>query len=183
MLRLCLPMVLAATLASGAEPDATLRSRVEGLLGSYRTVRTEQWQALGPDAAPILASVVTDSTRLPTFRARALAALGVVDAALAAPHIRRLLGDASAPAALRSAAVGAAPGVLGEQAALPLLRPLLVGDDPTLTTVTARSLARAGAAGCAAVTAEARRRPDREAVARSSAACEARFRAGPKPAR
>src|SRR5262249_43412977 len=119
-MRLCLSMLLVTTIAA-AEPDAGLRGRVEGLLGSYRAVSAAQWRALGPEAGPVLASIVTDSTVLPTFRARALAALGVVDPASAGPHVRRLLADASAPLALRSAAVGAAPSVLGEQAALPLL--------------------------------------------------------------
>jgi len=181
-MRLSLSMLLLATLAS-AEPDPGLRGRVEGLLGSYRTVSAAQWRALGKDAAPVLASIVTDSTALPTFRARALAALGVVDAASAAPHVQRLLADGSAPVALRSAAVGAAPGVLGEEAALPVLRPLLVGDDATLSAVAARSLARAGTGGCAMLRTEARRRPDRESFARSAADCEARLRAAPTPAR
>jgi len=69
------------------------------------------------------------------------------------------------------------------RAALPLLQPLLVGDDPTLTAVSARSLARSGAAGCAMLRTEARRRPDRASVARSAADCEARLRAAPAPAR
>jgi len=181
-MRLCLSMLLVTTIAA-AEPDAGLRGRVEGLLGSYRAVSAAQWRALGPEAGPVLASIVTDSTVLPTFRARALAALGVVDPASAGPHVRRLLADASAPLALRSAAVGAAPSVLGEQAALPLLQPLLVGDDPTLTAVSARSLARAGTAGCAMVTTEARRHPDRASIGRSAADCEARLRAAPTPAR
>jgi hypothetical protein len=179
--RISLAMLCLATVAV-AEPDPALRGRVEGLLGSYRTVREAQWRALGPDAAPILASVVTDPTALPTFRARALAALGVVDAAGAAPHVQRFLADASAPRPLRAAAIGAAPGVLGEQAALPLLRPLLVGDDWTLSEVSARALSRAGAASCAMLKTEAKRRPDRESFARSAAACEARLRAGSKPA-
>ena len=181
--RLSSLLLLIGTVAAAAAPDAALQGRVEGLLGSYRTVRAEQWRALGPDAAPILSALVNDPATLPTFRARALAALGVIDPATAAPHIRRLVADASAPAPLRSAAVGAAPTVLGEQAALPLLQPLLRGDDETLTTVSARALARAGAASCAALTSESRRRPDREAVARSAAACESRLRAAPKPTR
>ena len=180
--RFLLPMLLLTAVAAAAEPDAGLRGQVEGLLGSYGTVPAERWRALGPEAAPILASVVTDATVLPTFRARALAALGVVDPALAAPHVRRLLADPSAPVALRSSAIGAAPSVLGESAAAPLLQPLLSGDDPTLTTVSARSLARAGTAGCAMVRAEARRRPERVNVARSAAACEARLGETPKPA-
>ena len=181
--RLSAFLLLAGTVALAAEPDGALEGRVEGLLGSYRTVRADQWRALGPDAAPLLAARITDPATLPTFRARALAALGAIDPAAAAPHIRRLLGDASAPVALRSAAVGAAPTVLGEQAALPLLQPLLRGDDELLASASAHALAGAGAASCAALSSEARRRPDREAVARSAAACESRLRAAPKPGR
>ena len=181
MVRVSLAMLCLASVA-GAEPDPALRGRVEGLLGSYRTVSAEQWKALGPDAAPILASVVEDAAALPTFRARALAALGAVDAAAATPHVQRLLADASAPKVLRSAAIGAAPAVLGEQAALPLLRPFLVGDDRTLSEVSARVLSRADAASCSMLRTEAKRRPDRESFARSAAACESRLRAGSKPA-
>ena len=176
-------MLLLTAVAAAAEPDAGLRGQVEGLLGSYGTVRAERWRALGPDAAPILASVVTDATALPTFRARALAALGSGrSGAGGAPRSPPAGRPLRARSPLRSSAIGAAPSVLGESAAAPLLQPLLSGDDPTLTTVSARSLARAGTAGCAMVRAEARRRPERVNVARSAAACEARLGETPKPA-
>src|SRR5262249_49023418 len=84
--------VLATLLLVGsaaAEPvDPGLQSRVEGLLGAYRAITVAEWKAVGPEAAPVLEAVARDAGALPTRRARALAALGVLRPSAAAPLVR-----------------------------------------------------------------------------------------------
>src|SRR5262249_2059354 len=96
-----------------APVDPAMRARVDGLLGSYRPVSVAEWRALGPDAAPVPEAVAPALQALPTRRARALAALGVVRPEAAAPLVRQLASDQGTAPLLRSAAVDAAPGVLG----------------------------------------------------------------------
>ena len=88
---------LAAGAARGAPADE-VRVRVNGLLGSYRPVTVAEWRALGPAAAPALEAVARDAGALPTRRARALAALGVVQPTAAAPLVRVALVSAVASA-------------------------------------------------------------------------------------
>ena len=161
-----------------AAPGPELRARVDGLLGAYRAVTAAQWRALGPDAAPVLESVARDPSALPTRRARALAALGVVQPAAAGPLIRELVAEKAAPAALRCAAVDVAPAVLGPGAS-DVLMPLLRDPDSLVRLRSARVLAASGAPGCRAVAAEARSRSPSDPVARTAATCEAQLRASP----
>ena len=178
---------VAATLVFGggagsAPLDTELRSRVEGLLGSYRTVTAAEWRAVGPEAAPVLEAVARDPRALPTRRARALAALGVVRPDAAAPLIRELASEATVAAILRSAAVDAAPGVLGAEAT-DILVPLLRDRTPLVRLHSAQALVSTGPSGCRAVLAEARTRPASDPVAREASRCEAQFRGGNSPER
>jgi HEAT repeat protein len=163
--------------AGAAPTDPELRSRVEGLLGSYRTVTVAEWRAVGPEAAPVLEAVARDPRALPTRRARALAALGVVRSDAAAPLIRELVLDAVVAPVVRSAAIDAAPGVLGADAPH-LLIPLLRDPAPRVRLHSAQALASTGLAGCRAVLAEARTRPASDPVARTASHCEAQLRGG-----
>ena len=164
--------------SAAAEPE--LRARVDGLLGAYRTVTVAEWRALGPDAAPVLEAVAADLRAVPTRRARALAALGVVRPTAAAPLATRLASDVTAPPVLRSAAVEAAASVLGVEAR-GILVPLLRDRQPLVRLRSAQTLAASGEAGCRAVIAEAARRPASDPVARTAASCEARLRSAPAP--
>ena len=160
--------------SASAEPvDPGLRSRVEGLLGAYRAVTVAEWQALGPGAAPVLEAVARDAGALPTRRARALAALGVVRPAAAAPLVRRLASVATVPTTLRTAAVDVAPGVLGADAT-GFLAPFLRDREARVRRHSAEALATSGAAGCRVLAAEARTRPASDPVAGAAAACAAR---------
>jgi HEAT repeat protein len=161
--------------AGSAPVDTELRARIEGLLGAYRTVPVAEWRAMGPHAAPVLEAVARDAGALPTRRARALAALGVVRPEAAAPVIRELASNATAAAVLRSAAVDAAPGVLGAEAT-DLLVPLLRDREPLVRLHSAQALAATGMAGCRAVLAEAKTRPASDPVARAAGRCEAQVR-------
>jgi hypothetical protein len=158
-----------------AEPDA-VRAHVDSYLSTYDTrISPQRWRALGPQAAPILSAIAQDTAALPTRRAKALAALGVVDASAAAPLVRGLATDASAPYVVRSTAVRAAPSVLGSKDATALLLPILRGPHPSLRARAGEALASTGTAGCRAVVSEAGRRPDEESLQRSAARCQAQL--------
>lgn len=164
--------------ARGAPVNPELRVRVEGLLGAYRAVTVAEWRSLSPEAAPVLEAVARDRTALPTWRARALAALGVVRPPAAGPLVRELAADVTAPVVLRSAAVDGAPSVLGA-AAPEALVPLLRDRDARIRRRSAHALAGSGAAGCRALVAEARSRPVSDPLARAAASCSARLPESP----
>jgi hypothetical protein len=169
--------VLGALLLVGsaaAEPvDPGLRSQVEGLLGAYRAVTVAEWQALGPGAAPVLAAVARDARALPTRRARALAALGVLHPDAAAPLVRQLASDGTVPVPLRAAALDVAPGVLGADAP-GFLGPFLRDREARVRRRSAEALAASGAAGCRVLAAEAKTRPASDPVTSAAAACASR---------
>jgi HEAT repeat protein len=169
-------LVLAfARTSLGTEPDpAAIAARVDSYLSSYDTrISAERWRALGPQAAPILSAIAQDTTALPTRRAKALAALGIVDPPTAAPLVRGLATDASAPYVVRSSAVRAAPGVLGAKEARALLLPILRGPNPSLRARAGEALTATGKSGCRAVVSEASRRPSEESLQKSAARCQA----------
>ena len=157
--------------SASAEPvDPGLRSRVEGLLGAYRAVTVAEWQALGPDAAPLLEAVARDGQALPTRRARALAALGVLRPAAAAPLVRQLATDSTVPATLRAAALDVAPGALGADAP-GFLVPFLRDGEARVRRHSAEALAASGAAGCRVLLAEVRTRLASDPVVGAAATC------------
>jgi hypothetical protein len=143
---------------------------VEGLLGAYRAVTVAEWRALGPEAAPVLEGVARDARALPTQRARALAALGMLRPDAAAPLVRQLASDGTVPVPLRAAALDVAPGVLGADAP-GFLAPFLRDREARVRRHSAEALAASGAAGCRVLTAEARTRSASDGVARAAAAC------------
>jgi len=160
---------LAAGAARGAPAD-DVRIRVNGLLGSYRPVTVAEWRALGPAAAPALEAVARDAGALPTRRARALAALGVVQASAAAPLVRQLATDRSVAPLLRASAVDAAPGVLGPEA-VRFLAPFLRDADPVVRQRSAEALVASGAAGCRVLASEATGRSPGDPVLKAAAGC------------
>lgn len=163
------------SLAAETDP-AVVRARVDSYLSSIDTrISPERWRALGPEAAPILSAIAQDTTELPTRRAKALAALGIVDAATAAPLVRGLTSDASAPYVVRSTAVRAAPTVLGSKEATTLLLPILRGSSSSLRARAGEALATTGTTGCQAVVSEASRRPGEESLQNSAARCQSQL--------
>jgi HEAT repeat protein len=177
-----LSAAIVCRLAFAAPVDAEMGDRVDGLLGSYRSITVAEWKALGPAAAPALEAAARDATALPTRRARALAALGVVQPTAAAPLVRQLASDSRAPPLLRSAAVDAAPGVLGP-GAVAFLTPLLRDTDAVVRRRAAEALASSGDDGCRAVMSEAKAHPVSDPVAKPAAACAEQLRTGARPAR
>jgi HEAT repeat protein len=176
-LRLALLGLTLARVGLASENDTeALRARVDGYLGAYETrISAERWRALGPQVIPILSAIAQDPHALSTRRAKALAALGVVDASAAAPLVRGLANDDSAPYVVRSSAVRAAPSVLGPDQATELLLPILRGSHPSLRARAGEALVSTGTAGCQAVVKEAKGRPGDEALEQSAARCQARL--------
>lgn len=178
-LTLVVGVLAGAALAAPVDPAA---ARVDGLLGSYRSVTAAEWQALGPSAAPALEAVVRDHVALPTRRARALAALGVVQPGAAAPLVRQLAADPATAPLLRSAAVDAAPRVLGPDA-VAFLTPFIRDADPVVRQRSAEALAASGVAGCRVVVGEARIRSASDPLTKTVAGCAERLRTGSSPSR
>jgi hypothetical protein len=149
---LSLLLSLPALAAPGASPDA-VKHTVEVYLGSIDTpIPDARWKALGPDAGPILAAIVTDDV-LPSRRAKALHALALVDAARAAPLAAADAANVREPLVVRSAAVRAVAASLPPKDAVAVLRPVLTAEatDAPLQRRAAEALASVGPEGCAAV--------------------------------
>jgi hypothetical protein len=178
-----LALALAATLivipAGGAAREAEVRDRVEALLGSIDTrLPPSAWTGIGPEAAPVLAAIARDEGRMPSTRARAVAALAAVDPA-AGERVSRDLAEApGAPPTVRQAAVRALGHLLDPAALVSALAPVLRGGDGlALRAAAAETLARrAPALACADVVDQAALEgaPDRPAFERAVALCAGR---------
>jgi HEAT repeat protein len=178
--------LIAALLLAGtpraAPEDAGLRARVDGLLGSFRPVSVEQWRSLGSEAAPVLESIARDGRALPTRRARALAALGVLRPSAARPLVKELASDRTAPPVLRSAAVDAAPSVLGTES-VSFLAPFLHDGDAAVRRRSAEALAATGPTGCRVVLKEPQPASASDPLARTRAGCTEQLRTSPSSER
>ena len=179
-------LILTLTLALGGVPEAAskaqrgagqpagdLRERVETFLATIDTAVTErQWRELGPDAAALLMEIASARDQLPTRRARAVEALGMRQDAGAARLVSGLVTAASAPRAVRLAAVRAVPR-LSRASAQVTLAPLLQDADVQVRAATAGALATLGAGGCRLVARRLLRETgeERALLERTSAAC------------
>jgi hypothetical protein len=92
-----------ATRASAATPASgeDVRERVMALLdASQGYPREETWRPLGPDAVPVLTSLVSDGAAPSTRRSQAMVSLALVDPAGGAGSIRQVLEDSRIPTLL-----------------------------------------------------------------------------------
>jgi hypothetical protein len=106
--------------------DAELRERVDTYLGTIdRPISQESWKALGPQAAPILEEVISDSSQFPSRRAKAVD--GLVGAApdRAALLVGKLARDEKQPTVVRVAAMHGAARMFSSSRAIGELRPVL----------------------------------------------------------
>jgi HEAT repeat protein len=178
-----LPFALALAIAAGQAGGATappadpaaLRGAVEQYLGTIdRPVSESTWRSLGPDAVPILEEIAASADVLPSRRARALDALGILGGDRAEATLLRFARDGGAPWPLRASAVRGAGRLLAPERTATELQPVLERDgDPRVRAAAAETLAaRAGAAGCAAVRSQVAREPGRRsAYARALRSC------------
>jgi HEAT repeat protein len=150
VLFLLVPLPALAAPAATASTDE-VKHTVEVYLGSIDTPIPEaRWKALGPAAAPYLASIA-EKDELPTRRAKALSALALVDPSRAAPLAVADAANAQQPLVVRSAAVRAVARTVPAPEAVAVLRPLLATQDAPLQKRAAEALASVGPEGCAAV--------------------------------
>jgi HEAT repeat protein len=166
-----------ASSAPAASAPSDVRARVESYLGSIDTpVRPEEWRALGPEGARVLEEIAQDPKKLPTRRARAVTALGIVGSPRAAKLIVGLAQKESEKAVVRMSAVRAAGQLLDAGALVAAVKPVLEGArDAHVRAAAAAVLAqRNPKAGCPSVrTQSAREKQDaKPAFARALAACD-----------
>ncbi len=145
--------------APAPEASAEVRERVHALLGAIdRPISPETWRALGPGAERVLAEVAA-SDDFPSRRALALEGLAAFGGARAEDLHRKLAADAAAPPPVRRAAIRGLARILPPDGARDALRPYLQRDgDASVRRAAAEALAaRAPAAACAEIRAQARR--------------------------
>jgi HEAT repeat protein len=138
--------------------DAELRARIDAYLRTIDVpVDADDWLALGPDAAPMLAAIARDPRALPTRRAQALAALAIVSGPGASPLLGELAAGEDEPLGVRLSAVRGLAGVPAPEKLQPALRPLLESArDVRIRAAAARGLAeRVPEPACAAIRARA----------------------------
>jgi HEAT repeat protein len=172
-------------IALSGPPDATARAKVQGVpAGDVREqvetflssidvpVTAQQWQALGPEATPVLMEIAS-SQQLSLRRARAVEALGMRKDAAATDLVGRLATGASEPKAVRMAAMRATPKLASGPAAQATLSPLLQEKDPHLRAAAAGALASLGTSGCKLVSQRLQRETGEEKalMERASTAC------------
>ena len=135
-----------------------VRERIGGYLGSIdRPITSDEWRALGPQAAEVLEPIATDAQAMPSRRAKALEGLVAVAPDRAALLVGKLARDEKEPVVLRVAALRGAGEVLSEAKALAELKPVLrSARSPGMRSTAADVLSRRRS-GCAAVRQQAAR--------------------------
>jgi hypothetical protein len=166
---LVISLAQAPAAASPVPPD--VQRQVETFLASIDTpIPAERWKALGDDGVRALEPIARSGQALPTRRARAVAAAGLIGGERAHALAVSLAQDAAAPAVVRQSAVL----TLGARDAAVLKRVLSVDSDLQVRGAAAQVLARSAPDGCAAVRAQqAREAPAwRPAFQRALKGCE-----------
>ena len=168
-----------------ASKPEQVRAQVESYLDSIDApVRPEQWRALGPDAAPVLEAIAQDPKKLPTRRARALAALAVVGSPRASKLMITIAQRESEKSLVRMSALRAAGQVLDPAGLVVAVKPVLEGAKDTRVRATAAGVLakRSPKEGCASVrTQSARENAEaRGSFARALEDCDAALRL-PRP--
>jgi HEAT repeat protein len=137
----------AGAAAQGVVPAAStsdVRERVMALLdASQGFPREETWRPLGPDAVPVLASLISDRAAPSARRAQALVSLALVDPAGGATSFREVLDDTRAPAEVRASAAVALGRALGPEA-IPTLLTRLEDREVPVREAVAVALGRLG---------------------------------------
>lgn len=129
---LLLGAAVGAAPASASVPQQT-RDKVEAYLGTLDTpIPASQWKALGESGVTVLDEIARSSSALPTRRARAVAAAGLIGGPTAQRLAQELATAQTAPAVVRAAAATAVAHVLPAAQATPTLEKVLASD-PSLT--------------------------------------------------
>jgi hypothetical protein len=100
-----------------------------------------EWQALGPEAIPLLIGVASDSSEISFRRVRALTVLSCfVEDARAGEALAEVAENENAPGPFRRAAI-LAQARAEPSRALPMLERILVSSDPLIRQVAVKALA------------------------------------------
>jgi len=106
--------------------EAELRERIDTYLSTIdRPISAARWKALGPQAAPVLETIVADENAYPSRRAKAMDALVAVAPDRASQMVGGLARDERQPMALRVAAMHGAAQVMTPSQTVTALRPVL----------------------------------------------------------
>ena len=169
---------IAASAAASTQTlsDAEVRTRIDSYLETIDTpIPADRWRALGPGAGAVLEEIAQDRKRLPTRRARAVSALGVVGSPRARDLMMALAQREDEAAIVRMSAVRAVAPLIEGPAMLETLRPVLERSRNSRVRATAAEVLVLHAPGlaCAPVRKQlARERPAlRPAFARATAGC------------
>jgi HEAT repeat protein len=172
-----------------APTKAEARRRIENYLNSIDTPIPEQtWRALGPNGVIVLDEIARDKKRLPTDRAQAVTALGMVDGA--SPRATGLMIEIakreSEPSVVRTAALRALGDALSADRVLPTLQPLLAtAKNHRVRAAAAEALTRRNPeAACGPVRLQLNRESSgqRPAFASAMKACDAAVKKTDQPA-
>jgi hypothetical protein len=107
---------------------AEVRARIDTYLDSIDTrITADQWRALGPEGAKVLAELAQDQKRLPTRRARALSALAVVGAADAPKLMVELAQRETEKSVVRMSALRGAALLLDPSGLMAAAKPVMEG--------------------------------------------------------
>jgi len=137
-----------------------VRARVDGYLGSIDLpITSENWRALGPQAADVLEPIATDASAMPSRRAKALEGLVAVAPDRAATLVGKLARDEHEPVVVRVAAMRGAGEILPAPKALSELKPVLNSARSAGIRSTAADVLSQRKSGCTAVRAQAAREP------------------------
>ena len=97
---------IAAGIGTAHSQGDNARRQIDALLGTRDTfVAPEQWKKLGPEAAQILESIATDTTGVPSRRARALEGLTEIRGANATNTLHNLAHNRKEAAIVRMSAI------------------------------------------------------------------------------
>ena len=156
---LSLVCALAWGTALPALADDSLEAQVDSYLGGLdQPVAAEHWKGLGPNAVPILERHALDPKELPSIRARAVEALGLVGTVVHGEKLLQVSADPSAPLLVRTTALRSAGKLVSQERVETAIAPLLSADpSPRIRGAAADVMAeRLGASACARIRKQAK---------------------------
>jgi hypothetical protein len=146
----------APPVAQSALTEGQLREVIDSYLDSFeRPVTAAQWQALGPQAEPILLEIA-NGNGLPTRRANAVAGLSALGGSGTKALLTNFSLDEAKPLSMRLAAVRGLSRLTADNDLVTALRPVMEGaKDSRISSTAAELIAkRAPQSGCGLVRAK-----------------------------
>jgi HEAT repeat protein len=134
-----------------ATAPADLRATIDSYLGTIeRPVGAARWQALGPDAIPILREIA-EGNGLPTQRAQAVTGLAAIGGNDAPALLASYSLDEKQAFPVRMAAVHGLARMSSDSSLRAALEPVLKAKDARVSATAAQLLAKRSPASCSAI--------------------------------